>query len=55
MTTAAEGVETHRQLEKLRAEGCTEVQGFLISRPRPAAEVGAMLEQAGAIFVPRAA
>jgi EAL domain-containing protein (putative c-di-GMP-specific phosphodiesterase class I) len=33
MLTTAEGVETVEQLEMLRAEGCTEAQGFLISRP----------------------
>jgi diguanylate cyclase (GGDEF)-like protein len=31
----AEGVETHEQLEALRAEGCDQVQGYLISRPNP--------------------
>ena len=45
MTTTAEGVETEEELAKVRAEGCTEVQGFLFSRPRPAAEVGAMLRE----------
>jgi len=34
----AEGVETEAQLAAVRAEGCTEVQGFLFSRPLPAAE-----------------
>ena len=33
MTTTAEGVETSEQLDCLRKEGCTEVQGFLFSRP----------------------
>ena len=36
MTTTAEGVETSEQLETVRAEGCTEMQGFLFSRPLPA-------------------
>jgi diguanylate cyclase (GGDEF)-like protein/PAS domain S-box-containing protein len=31
----AEGVETVEQLEALRAEGCDQVQGYLISRPNP--------------------
>jgi len=31
----AEGVETTEQLEMLRAEGCDQVQGYLISRPNP--------------------
>jgi diguanylate cyclase (GGDEF)-like protein len=39
MRTTAEGVETAEQLEYLRREGCTEVQGFLFSRPRPSGEL----------------
>ena len=35
MTTTAEGVETKEQLDTVRAEGCTEMQGFLFSRPLP--------------------
>jgi len=44
MTTIAEGVETTKQLEILRAEGCTHVQGFLFSPPMPAAEIQKMLQ-----------
>ncbi len=43
MTTTAEGVETEEQLAWLRSEGCTEVQGYLFSLPRPASEVPALL------------
>ncbi|HEY1857284.1 putative bifunctional diguanylate cyclase/phosphodiesterase [Acidocella sp.] len=39
VSATAEGVETERQAEILRAEGCPELQGFLISRPCPASEV----------------
>ena len=39
MATVAEGVETEEQLAKLRALGCSEAQGYLFSRPVPAAEV----------------
>ena len=37
--TTAEGVETPEQLEIVRRAGCTEVQGYLISRPLPAGEL----------------
>jgi len=43
ISTTAEGVETKEQLTLLRREGCTEVQGYLFSAPRPAAEVEKML------------
>lgn len=43
MTTTAEGVETIEQLNQLRAEGCNEAQGFLVSRPVPATEVAATI------------
>jgi diguanylate cyclase (GGDEF)-like protein len=39
MATTVEGVETPEQLEAIRREGCAEVQGYLFSRPRPAAEI----------------
>lgn len=35
MRLLAEGVETTAQLERLRAEGCDAVQGYLIARPAP--------------------
>jgi diguanylate cyclase (GGDEF)-like protein/PAS domain S-box-containing protein len=33
MATTAEGVETAGQLDMIRSQGCTEVQGYFISRP----------------------
>ncbi len=43
ITTVAEGVETPEQLRALMAENCDEMQGYLFSPPRPAAEVPALL------------
>ena len=37
-TTTAEGVETKEQAEFLCAEGCSELQGYYLGRPRPSAE-----------------
>src|SRR5450759_8219 len=39
MTTTAEGVETQQQRELLRALGCSEMQGYLFSPAKPAAEI----------------
>jgi diguanylate cyclase (GGDEF)-like protein len=44
MTTTAEGVETLEQLDKLRKEGCTEVQGYIFSQPKPASELPLLIE-----------
>ena len=49
MATTAEGVETLAQFEHLRADGCTNGQGYLFGRPRPAAEARALLAQHRAI------
>jgi len=43
IATTAEGVETAEQVKLLRAEGCTEVQGFHYAVPRPARDIEAML------------
>ena len=48
ISTTAEGVETADQLERLRAEGCTEVQGFLLGRPLPVAEAMDLLRESRA-------
>ena len=46
--TLAEGIETHEQLEGLRAERCNLGQGFLFSGPVTAPEMGDLLEIARA-------
>ena len=43
MTTTAEGVETAEQQRMLRELGCSEMQGYLFSPPKPAAEVRKLL------------
>ena len=43
MATIAEGVETTDQLSRLRAEGCTSVQGYLFSRPVPLDQVDGLI------------
>jgi diguanylate cyclase (GGDEF)-like protein len=39
ITTTAEGVETTQQRDLLRTLGCTEMQGYLFSPAKPAAEI----------------
>ena len=46
LQVVAEGVETHEQLRFLREQECDEVQGYLISRPVPAAALAALLQDA---------
>ena len=43
MATTAEGVETDEQAEQVRAEGCTEMQGYFICPPSPASEIARLL------------
>lgn len=43
LSTIAEGVETVEQAEMLKKMGCEEFQGFYFSRPKPPAEIEAML------------
>ncbi len=43
MTSNAEGVETAEQAEKLRKQGCNEVQGFYFSKPIPSECIGEIM------------
>ena len=43
MTTTAEGVETEQQRQLLRMLGCSEMQGYLFSAPKPAADIRPLL------------
>ncbi|MFC7735677.1 putative bifunctional diguanylate cyclase/phosphodiesterase [Roseomonas sp. GCM10028921] len=47
MRTTIEGVETAEQMERVRSEGCTEAQGFLLSKPVPATEVAELIARLG--------
>ena len=47
LRVVAEGVETEAQFAELRAEGCDEVQGFLLSGPLEAAEFENFFEAHG--------
>jgi diguanylate cyclase (GGDEF)-like protein len=49
MATTAEGVETPEQLRFLMLAECTAVQGYLFSRPVPAAAIAALLHAMPAI------
>ncbi len=44
MTTTAEGVETAEQKRLLQATGCDEMQGYLFSRPRTAADISELFK-----------
>ena len=45
MTTTAEGVETKEQAALVAADGCTDIQGYLIGRPIPASQIDLFLCQ----------
>ena len=46
LAVVAEGVETEAQMRFLQDSGCDILQGYLICRPQPAAEVEAFLRSA---------
>jgi diguanylate cyclase (GGDEF)-like protein len=43
IATTAEGVETKEQVDRVRQEGCTEMQGYYFSPPRPVEEIRELL------------
>ncbi len=48
LMTLAEGVETREQLRMLQNLGCDQFQGYLLGRPMPADDFGALLQGAAA-------
>ena len=46
MASTAEGVETQQQRDLLESMGCTEMQGYLFSRARPAKEIRQFFNEA---------
>jgi EAL domain-containing protein (putative c-di-GMP-specific phosphodiesterase class I) len=43
IATTAEGVETLQQCEQVRQLGCTDLQGFFFSPPRPLSDIQRLL------------
>jgi EAL domain-containing protein (putative c-di-GMP-specific phosphodiesterase class I) len=49
LRVVAEGVETPEQLDVLRELGCDCIQGYLVSRPKPAGDLVSELQCGGAL------
>ncbi len=43
MSTTAEGIETREQFDAIKSEGCSDIQGFLVSRPIPMREIESLI------------
>jgi EAL domain-containing protein (putative c-di-GMP-specific phosphodiesterase class I) len=43
MAVTAEGIETSRQMSLFRDIGCDQAQGYLLGRPAPATDLGAII------------
>ncbi|HXW19223.1 MAG TPA: EAL domain-containing protein, partial [Roseiarcus sp.] len=50
MVTTAEGVESPDQIERLRAEGCVEAQGFIFSQPMQSTKIRDFLAEHRRLF-----
>src|SRR5690606_23469736 len=51
LDTTSEGIETPEQLVMLKALGCDDVQGFLIARPMPAADIPGYLDKTSGALI----
>ena len=49
LRTIAEGVEKNEQLEFLRSQDCDEIQGYLVSKPLPAADFAGLMRDQGSL------
>jgi EAL domain-containing protein (putative c-di-GMP-specific phosphodiesterase class I) len=54
MSVTAEGVETREQMDFIRAEGCDEVQGYLVSRSIEPGLIKPFLAATGPVWLPEA-
>jgi EAL domain-containing protein (putative c-di-GMP-specific phosphodiesterase class I) len=54
MLAVAEGPETAKQLDQLKAMGCDRAQSFMLAAPAPAISIQALLAHSAARHTPRA-